>query len=237
MSKRIVYIVLGVALLGAGWYLFRPELLFVKTRVDEEFPGAASKVSSDGASMPLLSGAFHSVAHDTAGTASVHQLADGKRVLRLTDFMTSNGPDVRVYLVAAADATDSESVKSAGFVELGKLKGTEGAQNYDLPAGIDFGKYRAVTIWCARLGVNFATAPLKSRAPETLLAGSFHGVAHETTGSATVYRLADGKRVLRFAGFTTSNGPDVQVYLGKATDASDNETVTRAGFFHLGALK
>ena len=37
--------------------------------------------------------------------------------------------------------------------------------------------------------------------------------------------------------FTTSNGPDVQVYLGKAPDASDNETVTQAGFFHVGALK
>jgi hypothetical protein len=90
----------------------------------------------------------------------VHRVADGKRVLRLTDFATSNGPDVRVYLVAAADASDDKTVKQAGFVELGKLKGTIGDQNYDVPDNLDLGKYRAVTIWCRRFGVNFATAPL-----------------------------------------------------------------------------
>src|SRR5262249_37351492 len=73
--------------------------------------------------------------------------------------------------------------------------------------------------------------------PQILLAGRFHGVAHETKGTATVYRLADGKRVLRFADFETSNGPDVQVYLGMASDAKDNATVTNAGFFPLGAIK
>jgi hypothetical protein len=32
-------------------------------------------------------------------------------------------------------------------------------------------------------------------------------------------------------------GTDVQVYLVATTDATDNETVTKAGFRHLGALK
>src|SRR5262249_4616841 len=73
--------------------------------------------------------------------------------------------------------------------------------------------------------------------PQILLAGRFHGVAHETKGTTTVYRLADGKRVLRFAGFETSNGPDVQVYLGMASDANDSATVTNAGFFSLGPIK
>jgi hypothetical protein len=100
------------------------------------------------------------VAHETKGTATVHRLPDGKRVLRLTEFATSNGPDVRVYLVAASDATDNETVKKAGFVELGRLKGTEGDQNYHVPADLDLGKYRAVTIWCRRFSVNFGTAPL-----------------------------------------------------------------------------
>ncbi|HZA98870.1 MAG TPA: DM13 domain-containing protein, partial [Gemmatimonadales bacterium] len=68
--------------------------------------------------------------------------------------------DVRVYLVAAADARDDGTVKKAGFVELGKLKGTDGAQNYDVPADLDLNKYRAVTIWCRRFSVNFGTAPL-----------------------------------------------------------------------------
>ena len=52
----------------------------------------------------LFSGRFHSVAHETHGAATVQDLGNGHRVLRLTDFRTSNGPDVRVYLVAASDA-------------------------------------------------------------------------------------------------------------------------------------
>ena len=45
-------------------------------------------------------------------------------------------------------------------MELGKLKGNEGDQNYDVPDDLDLSRYRAVTIWCRRFSVNFATAPL-----------------------------------------------------------------------------
>jgi Electron transfer DM13 len=65
--------------------------------------------------------------------------------------------------VAAGDARDNATVKQAGFVDLGPLKGNKGDQNYEVPASVDLAKYRAVTIWCARFNVNFATAPLMSR--------------------------------------------------------------------------
>jgi hypothetical protein len=148
---------------GIGWYAFRPELLFVHKQVNEGIPevAAQSRFSNFApAKEALVRGMFHSVAHQTRGTATVLELANGSRILRLTQFATSNGPDVRVYLVAAADASDNETVKRAGFIELGKLKGTDGDQNYDLPANLDLSKYRAVTIWCKRFSVNFATAPL-----------------------------------------------------------------------------
>ena len=161
--RRRTWIV-GLVVLGAiGWYLFRPELLFVKTTVNESLPTETAAQSEparmDDQSGILLSGQFRSYAHETVGTAAVHDLG-GRRLLRLTGFSTSNGPDVRVYLVAANDATDDETVTKAGFVELGKLKGTQGDQNYDIPAGVDLDKYRAVTIWCHRFNVNFGTAPL-----------------------------------------------------------------------------
>jgi hypothetical protein len=161
--RRRTWIV-GLVVLGAiGWYLFRPELLFVKTTVNESLPtetaAQAEAASADAESGILLSGQFRSYAHETVGTAAVHDLG-GRRLLRLTGFSTSNGPDVRVYLVAANDATDDETVTKAGFVELGKLKGTQGDQNYEVPAGLDLEKYRAVTIWCRRFSVNFGTAPL-----------------------------------------------------------------------------
>jgi hypothetical protein len=69
---------------------------------------------------------------------------------------------VRVYLVATTDASDSDTVKKAGFVELGALKGNIGDQNYEVTSDLDLNKYRAVTIWCKRFAVNFATAPLSA---------------------------------------------------------------------------
>lgn len=172
MRGRTIAIIVGLIVLGVGWAAFRPERLFITTRVSEQFPRTGA---SAGSPVALASGEFRGIAHETAGTAAIHQLPDGTRVLRLTRFKTSNGPDVRVYLVAAADAPDDATVTKAGFIELGALKGNEGDQNYDVPADVDLGKYRAVTVWCRRFGVNFGTAPL---APVSGAGGSASGSGH-----------------------------------------------------------
>jgi hypothetical protein len=236
MNKRSVLIVLGLVVLVGGWYLFRPERLFINQEVSESLP---TTQASGAGPKALAEGSFHGVAHETQGQATILELAGGQRVLRLTGFQTSNGPDVQVYLVAAPDATDNATITTAGFLHLGALKGNIGDQNYDVPADADLNKYRAVTIWCRRFGVNFGTAPLTPAmtGPRVLAQGSFHGVAHETKGTATIFELPDGKQLLRFTGFETSNGPDVQVYLVAAPDATDNATVTQAGFIHVAALK
>ena len=158
MNRR-VWIAGLVVLGGVAWYLFRPELLFVNKRVNEGIVTGSAAATTSARPAKLLGGSFHSVAHETHGNASILDVG-GKKILRLTDFTTSNGPDVRVYLVAAGDASDNETVTRAGFVELGKLKGNQGDQNYDVPNDLDLAKYRAVTIWCRRFSVNFATAPL-----------------------------------------------------------------------------
>ena len=108
----------------------------------------------------VTSGRFHKHAHETKGLATIYRLADGRRVLRLTEFATSNGPDVRVYLVAAADVQGEDAAKQAAFVDLGALKGNKGDQNYDIPADLALSRYRAVSIWCRRFSVNFGAAPL-----------------------------------------------------------------------------
>lgn len=158
-ARKLIVIVAALLIVGGAWYAFRPERLFVNQQVNEQFPAATAAA----ATAPLAAGQFHAVAHETKGTATVYQLPDGKKTLRLTNFETSNGPDVHVYLVAAADATDSDTVKNAGFVEISPLKGNVGDQNYELPANVDLSKYKAVTIWCQRFGVNFGTAPLNQR--------------------------------------------------------------------------
>ena len=239
MSKRNVLIGMGVIVLAIGWYAFRPELLFINKTVNEEFPGGAAIASIEKGPMAITRGNFKSLAHETKGTASIYALGDGKRTLRLTGFETSNGPDVHVYLTAAEVEKGSYAIKDAGFIDLGSMKGNKGDQNYEIPADVDLNKYKIVTIWCARFGVNFGQAALDPPAsiPVKVAEGNFHGVAHETKGSASIYKLPDGKQVLRFSSFETSNGPDVQVYLVAAADANDNETVNKAGFIRVADLK
>jgi pentapeptide MXKDX repeat protein len=121
------------------------------------------KMAMEGKPKTLFTGKFHGKVHATSGRATVHQETDGKLVLRLTNFKTSNGPDVHVILIATKDATDDANFLKANIerVELGKLRGNEGDQNYEIPAGSDLTKFRAVSIYCERFDANFGTAPLE----------------------------------------------------------------------------
>jgi len=151
MKIRPLWIVVAAVAAAGLWYAFRPELLVVDAKVEEPLAAGAKVVRA---------GKFHDGAHATSGTAAIHAMPDGRRMLRLSDFTTSNGPDVHVLLVASDDAKDSDAVKKAGYVDVAKLKGNMGSQNYELPKDLDLAKYRAVTIWCNRFSVNFGTAPL-----------------------------------------------------------------------------
>jgi len=155
-----VAIPVAVVAVLVAWYAFRPERLVVNRQVDEAMPAAQGGASPQ----PLETGQFYSILHPTQGTAAIFQLEDGTRVLRFTNFRTSNGPDVHVYMVAADDAKDIATVEQAGFVDLGVIKGNIGDQNYPLANDLDLAKYRAVSIWCKRFSVDFGAAALRPTA-------------------------------------------------------------------------
>jgi hypothetical protein len=157
MKKWTIAVPIVAIVLFFAWYAFRPERLVVNRQVDEPFP----TVKADSPAQALESGNFYSILHPTGGTATIYRLADGSRFLRLTNFKTSNGPDVHVYIVAADDARDNATVENAGFIDLGAMKGNIGDQNYKLGPEVDLAKYRAVSIWCKRFSVNFGAAPMK----------------------------------------------------------------------------
>ena len=123
---------------------------------------AGTAQAQEKAAKVLAKGEIHNADKTGSGTATIYQLADGKRVLRLTDFSVDNGPDLHVRLIAADDAKDTASVAKTDHVELGKLKGNKGSQNYDVPENVDLSKYKVVSIWCNRFSINFAAAPLKA---------------------------------------------------------------------------
>ncbi len=155
--KRRTLLVAVAVILVAGWYFFRPERAVLDRRVDESAPAQSASL--------LASGDFESRAHEGRGVARVLDLGGGARVLRLVDFSTSDGPDLQVYLLGSASAASRADLEAGGFVSLGALKGNIGEQNYEIPAGVDLSRYAAVSIWCRRFGVNFATAVLAAAPP------------------------------------------------------------------------
>jgi hypothetical protein len=125
--------------------------------------GAQENTKHDNEVKTLATGTFHGKVHQTSGRATIYQEADGKLVLRLTNFKTSNGPDVHVILIAAEDAKDDANFlkNDTARVELGKLKGNEGDQNYEIPKGTDIAKFQTVSVYCERFNANFGAAPLE----------------------------------------------------------------------------
>lgn len=72
--------------------------------------------------------------------------------------------------------------------------------------------------------------------PEELATGSFVSRnRYMVTGTATTYQLADGQRILRLEDFTSTNGPDLFVYLTVAGSADDDAALD-ADVIDLGVL-
>jgi hypothetical protein len=91
--------------------------------------------------------------HNAEGQVKVLTLNDGTNFLRLEDFRATNGPDLYVYLSTDKGASD--------FVNLGRLKGNVGNQNYEIPEGTDLSKYDTALIWCQAFSVLFGSAELE----------------------------------------------------------------------------
>jgi Electron transfer DM13 len=119
-------------------------------------PASQAEDSSPSRNVELVSGSFSSVEHESRGAAAVVRVRGGERMLTLTHFSTSPGPDLRVRLVVGR----TENGGSSGARDLGALKGNKGDQQYRVPDEIDLARYRAVVIWCRAFSVAFAKANL-----------------------------------------------------------------------------
>ena len=149
---------IGVPVLIGLWWLFRPEKLWVNQKVDEPAPFATS---SD--AQPVYTGRLEGKLHQTSGRATIYAGGNGGQYLRLSDFSTSNGPDVHVLLGRTDDPHLQQDTIEGQLdsVELGPLKGNQGDQNYDLPSATDLAKYDAVVIYCERFHAVFGVAKLE----------------------------------------------------------------------------
>jgi Electron transfer DM13 len=172
----IVVLLLALAAFVAVW--FQPQKLFIDERVDQAVPTAgptttATPPEADPTQPPassatitvppepvdLRTGSFVSLDHATTGGVRVLALADGRRFVRLEGFSTENGPDLFVYL-STNPAGGPEGAFDDDYVNLGRLQGNIGDQNYELPGDVDPARHASVVIWCDRFDSAFGAADL-----------------------------------------------------------------------------
>jgi hypothetical protein len=80
-------------------------------------------------------------------------------------------------------------------------------------------------------------APVAPPEPVVLAEGQFVTQEHETTGVARVLELADGSRFVRLAGFSTSDGPDLHVWLTDQAAGGEWGKYDDGRYLALGELK
>ena len=133
--------------------------------IDEAMPDAPGSAGSPTQPRAGLMGEFRDADrfHKGSGTATLYDLgADGGRILRLEDFAVTNGPDLRVLLANAPNPKSRSDLDDAGYVELGKLKGNVGSQNYDIPSSVSLADAQSVVIYCNPFRIVFSVATLET---------------------------------------------------------------------------
>lgn len=148
MNKKLLYgvgAVVAVAILALAYYAISP--LFRNIEANDVLPDSEDVQTSASAQVVGTTG------HPASGSVRLVE-ADGKAYVRYENFKTINGPDIYVYLSKDLDAKE--------FVNLGRVRATEGNINYEIPAGVGVADYRYVLTWCKAFGVLFNYADLSS---------------------------------------------------------------------------
>ena len=99
--------------------------------------------------------------HKGSGQALIYDLPGANPLLRLENFKVTNGPELHVVLAGHPDPERHADLESAGYVDLGLLKGNIGNQNYEIPASVSLDDKRSVVIYCRPFRVVFSVATLE----------------------------------------------------------------------------
>jgi len=125
-------------------------------------PEVQPEISNSTDPVVLATGEFQGADsfHKGSGQATIYELVDGSYLLRLENFSVTNGPDLRVLLAAHPNPKTQGEIKSGEYIELAKLKGNKGNQNYEIPEGVDVSQFKSALIYCKPFHVLFSSATL-----------------------------------------------------------------------------
>ena len=135
----------------------------VDQMVDQDLPEAMKSESAAEGPAKLKSGDLRDADnfHKGSGQATIYRNADGSHLLRLENLNVTNGPELHVILTPHADPMSRSDVSAPGYVDLGRLKGNMGNQNYEIPADVDVAAQGSLVIYCVPFHVIFSVAPLQ----------------------------------------------------------------------------
>jgi hypothetical protein len=150
MKKKLLYIIgipIGITLLAFAYYTISP--LFINIKANDINPAINSTSSTTSVQPHAPVNVIGTTGHPASGTVRLVE-ADGKKYVRYENFKIINGPDIYVYLAKDLDAKE--------FVNIGRVRATEGNINYEIPAEVNVSDYPYVLTWCETFGVLFNSA-------------------------------------------------------------------------------
>ena len=147
----------ALAFLGLGAPLLAFVIVpnFVKSILVEDLP-ADPRWSGSPAIETVRQGEFVRISAADYGSGVIRIVRTGDdRFVRFEDVDIAGAPDMYVYL------SDRDDGKPGVFVDLGKLKATNGSFNYPIPASVDLAAVRSLVIWCRQFSVTITYATLR----------------------------------------------------------------------------
>lgn len=116
-------------------------------------PAAFAEKAATTVSAELPSGSFVKKSKTLKGGWEVVQRGDKTFIVFGEDFRAAKGPDLKIFLSpqAVSDMTGETAVN--GALNIGDLKATKGAQEYEIPAGVDLSSFNSVLVHCEAYSV------------------------------------------------------------------------------------
>jgi len=152
ISSLAIVAVLGTVALPVVAYVIVPAL--VRSTLVEELPERSSSARGSIGANTVRQGELVRINTVDYGSGAVRLVQGVDLVLRFENIDVAGAPDMYVYL---SDRTDGQP---GTFIDLGKLKATNGSFNYTVSAGVDVTAVRSVVVWCRQFSVTVTYALL-----------------------------------------------------------------------------
>lgn len=116
-------------------------------------PSVVLNEMTDSSAMQIRTGIFNNGPYGSVSGEAKILMTGSRYELKLMNFNSSNGPDLRVYL--------AKEMMPVNYIDLGPLKATGGNQVYEIPGMPDLAQYKYALVHCRQFNHLFGWALLQ----------------------------------------------------------------------------